>query len=274
LAKETAKDTTFNPLPPPQNFCLNVPIYEKFRYDSEKQNPFFALEHYKGSLDCYCHGCTRHTVFNRCGEPEYREHHHKFNYTFALSFSCSRDRNHRVCFVFHSHEGILQKIGQYPSLADLVVPDLQKYRSVLGDEKFRELTRAVGLASHGVGVGAFVYLRRIFETLIEKARQQAATEQGWDDAAFENARMDEQIAILKLHLPKFLVDNRKLYGIMSMGVHTLSEAECLEAFPVVRVGIELILDEHLEQQAREKKIATATRNISTLKSVLKRDEGI
>jgi len=86
--------------------------------------------------------------------------------------------------------------------------------------------------------------------------------------------MDEQIAILKLHLPKFLVDNRKLYGIMSMGVHTLSEAECLEAFPVVRVGIELILDEHLEQQAREKKIATATRNISTLKSVLKRDEGI
>jgi hypothetical protein len=208
------------------------------------------------------------------GEPDYREHHHTFNYTFVLWFSCSRDKNHRVCFVFHSHEGILQKIGQYPSLADLAVPDLQKYRSVLGDEGFRELTRAVGLASHGVGVGAFVYLRRIFETLIEKARQQAAMEQGWDEAVFENARMDEKIAMLKQHLPNFLVDNRKLYGIMSMGVHTLSETKCLETFPVVRVGIELMLDEHLERHTREKKIAAATKNISALGSALKGDEGI
>ncbi len=274
LAKDTTKDTTFDPLPSPHDFCLNIPLYEKFRYDSEKQNPFFSLEHYKGPLDCYCHGCTRHTVFNRWDEPEYGGHHRKFNFTFALSFLCSRDKSHQVCFVFHSHEGILQKIGQYPSLADLAVPDLQKYRSVLGDEKFRELTRAVGLASHGVGVGAFVYLRRIFEALIKKARDQAATEQGWADEAFENARMDEKIAILKQHLPKFLVDNRKLYGIMSMGVHTLSESECLETFPVVRVGIELILDEHLEQHARERKIAAATKNISTLGSVLKRDEGM
>ena len=166
----------------------------------------------------------------------------------------------------------MQKIGQYPSLADLAVPDLQKYRSVLGDEGFRELTRAVGLASHGVGIGAFVYLRRIFEALIEKARQQAVAESGWDEAAFENARMDEKIALLKQKLPRFLVDNRALYGIMSIGVHTLSEARCLEAFPVVRVGIELMLDEHLERIDREKKIAAAKKNISALESTLKGSE--
>ncbi|MGD9725837.1 MAG: hypothetical protein AB7R40_14025 [Nitrospiraceae bacterium] len=93
----------------------------------------------------------------------------------------------------------------------------------------------------------FVYLRRLFEALIEKARQTAAAEPGWDEAAFKNARMDEKIAILRQHLPKFLVDNRALYGIMSMGVHMLSKARCLEAFPVVRVGIELMLDERLER---------------------------
>lgn len=269
MTKVKSEKPQFDPLPSPQEFCLRMPLYEEFRFNKDELNPFFGLEHFKGSLDCYCHGCGRHTVFNRIREPQYREHHQGSNYIFVLWFACSRDKNHETCFIFHSHQGVLQKIGQYPSLADLVIPDLQKYRPVLGDEGFRELTRAVGLASHGVGVGAFVYLRRIFEALIEKARQAAATGQGWDDRAFESARMEERIAILKHHLPRFLVENRTLYGIMSVGVHTLSEAKCLEAFPVVRVGIELILDEYLERYARDKKIADATKGISALGTALK-----
>lgn len=269
MAEKESDKQEFDQLPSPQDFCLTVPIYERFRYNKEQSNPFFELEHFKGTLDCYCHGCGRHTVFNRMDEPKYREHHHRINYIFVLRFSCSRDQKHQACFIFHSHDGILQKIGQYPSLADIAVPDLQKYRPILGDETFRELSRAVGLASHGVGVGAFVYLRRIFEGLIEKAQQEAATEQNWDESSFENSRMDEKIAMLKQHLPRFLVDNRSLYGIMSIGVHTLSEAKCLEAFPIVRVGIELMLDEHLERHAREKKIAAATKGISALGSELK-----
>jgi len=270
MVKDKSEKPIFDQLPSPQDFCLKVPLYEAFRFNKDESNPFFGLEHFKDSLDCYCHGCGRHTVFNRMGEPQYREHHHRSNYIFVLCFTCSRDKSHQACFVFHSHQGIIQKIGQFPSLADLVIPDLQKYRSILGDESFKELTRAVGLASHGVGVGAFVYLRRIFETLIEKARQAAATEEGWDDKAFENIRMDEKLAMLKHHLPKFLVDNRTLYGIMSVGVHTLSEEKCLEAFPVVRVGIELILDEHLEKHAHEKKIVAAMKGISALGTSLKK----
>lgn len=72
--------------------------------------------------------------------------------------------------------------------------------------------------------------------------------------------MDDKIMILKQHLPKFLVENRTLYGIMSVGVHTLSEAECLAAFPVVRVGIELILDEHLERHIRKTKLPRLRRH--------------
>jgi hypothetical protein len=81
--------------------------------------------------------------------------------------------------------------------------------------------------------------------------------------------MDDKIAVLKQHLPKFLVENRSLYGIMSVGVHTLSEEKCLAAFPVVRVAIELILDEHLERHTRGKKIAAASKSISTLGTILK-----
>ena len=47
-----------------------------------------------------------------------------------------------------------------------------------------------------VGIGAFVYLRRIFEDLISAARVQAATAQEWDQEAFERGRMDEKILAL------------------------------------------------------------------------------
>jgi hypothetical protein len=265
----TPADPEFDPLPSPNDFCLTVPLYEQFRFNNDKDSPFFELEHYKGVLDCFCHGCERHSVFNRFGELPYKPHSHKIHHLFVLWFACSRETAHKIYFVFRSHKGILQKIGQFPSIADLASPDLQKYRPVLGDEGLRELTRAVGLVSHGVGVGAFVYLRRIFEALIEKARQAAASKLEWDESAFTNARMDDKIAMLKQHLPEFLVKNRTLYGIMSVGVHTLSEAQCLAAFPVVRVGIELILDEHLEIDARDKKITEATKNISALGSTLK-----
>jgi hypothetical protein len=214
-------DVAFDPLPSPQEFCLTVPLYEKFKFDKNKSSPLFAFEMYKGTLDCFCHGCQRHSVFHRLGEPQYTEYAHLNDYIFELYFACSRDTNHRITFMFRSHQGILQKIGQFPSLADLATPDLQKYRPVLGDERFRELTRAVGLASHGVGIGAFVYLRRIFEHLIDKARHVASGQPGWDQAAFDRSRMDDKIVTLKDHLPSFLVANLALYGIMSGGTHTV-----------------------------------------------------
>ena len=82
--------------------------------------------------------------------------------------------------------------------------------------------------------------------------------------------MEDKIEMFTQHLPKFLVENRKLYGIISVGVYTLSEADCLAAFPVVRVGIELMLDEQLEKYAREKKITEAGLKISALGITLKR----
>ena len=171
-------------MPSPQDFCLREPLYRTFTFDNARSNPFFGLEHFKGSLDCYCEECGRHSVFNRLDEAKYAERSHFNNYVFSLWFSCSRDSQHQLLFVFRAHKSVLEKIGQYPSIADLATPDLQKYRPLLGDERYRELTRGVGLASHGVGIGAFVYLRRIFESLIEEARKSAAGDPNWKQDEF------------------------------------------------------------------------------------------
>jgi hypothetical protein len=252
-------------LPSVKDFCLSVPLYEQFSYDNEKDNPFFALEQFEGTLDFYCPECKGHSVFT-VRKNNYSTNSHYTNYFFTLLFHCSRNKAHQALFVFRAHRGTLQKVGQIPSLADLALPDLRKYRPVLGDERHRELTRAIGLTTHGVGVGAFVYLRRMFESLIEQAHCAASADSGWDEEAFSRARMDEKIGILKEHLPDFLVQNRGLYSILSVGVHTLSEEDCLAAFPAVRLAIELILDDLLEEHERQAKLKSAAQSLAALRS--------
>ncbi|MGJ7915455.1 hypothetical protein ACI48D_08260 [Massilia sp. LXY-6] len=142
--------------------------------------------------------------------------------------------------------------------------DVKQYADVLAKPIFRELTKAIGLAAHGVGVGSFVYLRRVFETLVEEAHQVAKNDVGWNEEEYERGRMGEKILLLSKYLPEFLVQNRAIYGILSKGVHELSEDECLAAFPAVKLGIEIILDAKLEEAARRKKLQVAAKSIQAL----------
>ena len=270
MATQKTNTAEFDALPSPEEFCLRTPLYHTYLFDNEKENPFFSLEHYEDTLDMHCPECGKHSVFRIARKAEYGRNSYFSNYVFSLPFMCSRENAHRAMFVFLAHKGVLQKIGQSPSLADLAIPDLKKYRPVLGDERFRELSRGIGLATHGVGIGAFVYLRRIFEALIELAHDSAKLDAGWLEEDYVRARMEDKINMLKSHLPEFLVKNRGFYGILSVGVHTLAEGECLAAFPAVRSAIELTLDDLLEQLERKGKVAVAAKSLEALKATLPR----
>ena len=147
---------------------------------------------------------------------------------------------------------------------------MEKYRKILGKEQFKELTRAIGLKANGVGIGSFVYLRRIFENLIEEASKKAQSEiKEFSEEKYKNSRMDDKIILVKAYLPDFLVDNRKLYVILSTGIHKLSEQECLLYFETVKVGIEQILDEKITQIERTAKLKESEKEIGKVLSKLK-----
>lgn len=133
MSAEQSKKEKFPELPSAKDFCLNVPLYESFKYDDGVNNPFYALEQFEGTLDFYCPECGQHSVFT-VDKNAYSTNSHYRNYIFSLLFHCAREGTHEAIFIFRAHKGILQKIGQIPSLADLVFPDLRKYRQVLGDE--------------------------------------------------------------------------------------------------------------------------------------------
>jgi hypothetical protein len=259
---------TVLPTPTPHEFYFNAPLYEPVVFPEGQSQEATQIVYASGPIDAYCPDCNTHSIFRRDSGTTSNWEVWLKESVFHAYFYCSRNSSHALLFVVKvdAEKRTVQKIGQYPSLADLSMHDVIKYAGVLEKATFRELTKAIGLAAHGVGVGSFVYLRRIFENLVEEAHQIALTSDDWDEGAYQRARMGERIQHLHSYLPAFLVENREMYGILSKGVHELSEPECLAAFPVIKIGIEIILDAKLEADARRKKLAQATQAIKALSS--------
>lgn len=230
-------------------------------------------------IDSYCTICKKDTTFNSeesnidefsdllissgmyAGPPGYT---HKVTLieelekkcVFTRKFNCPRhpnDSSHSQIFLFRVIGTTLIKVGQHPTLADLSKEEIKKYRS-LNDGIYSELNRAIGLSTHGVGIGSFVYLRRIIEKHIlapkinELILERKTTKENLLKYDFK-----EKINFAKDKLPTFLVENKKIYSILSKGIHELEEEECKEYFPILRMSIEIILDEEIEKNEREKK---------------------
>lgn len=292
-------------IPSPQIFYLSAPLYEKFKLNDINYGDLLRIHFFQGPLDAFCPACGSESIFSGTRElpgatpkinkesisprsvEELLEHEMVMvsedgrtysivnlkeyaltDKTITNKFVCSRDASHRFEFVLKIQQGIFQKIGQWPSMADLQKNNIKKYQKILGPEKSAEFTKAIGLSAHGVGIGSFVYLRRIFEDLIETAHNVASKEQNWNDDQFFKSRMDEKILLLKDYLPAFLVENRGIYSVLSIGIHALTEQQCLEYFEPVKLAIEIILDEKIEKLLKEEKESMTKKALAAIKSQL------
>lgn len=244
----------------PKAFHLEMPLYSAFDLSiGTVAEKIYKLLSFSGTIDAYCIWCDKESVFDT--------QEHVYGTTYANwrkdsgfrrnMYRCSRNNNHEYFIYYFKTQENLLKVGQWPSVADFQIPQAEKYRKVLGEDQYKEMTRGIGLAAHGVGIGSFVYLRRIFEDLIEEAHTVAEKEAGFDQSTYKKARMDEKIEILKDYLPGFLVENKVLYGILSKGIHELTEDECLQYFETVKIGIEQILDEKIIQKEKADKAVKA-----------------
>ena len=237
-----------NALPDPAKLFLETPLYEAIEIADTTQAKNYVWRLVWGSVafDAYCTQCNKHSPFktaSRTYASQDREAAVEIG-VFTHNIECHRVKSHKYTYIFFAGDTVLTKIGQWPSLEDISGADLEKYRPLL-KKNFAELKRASGLASHGIGIGAFVYLRRIFERLIEQHHSERAE----PVAGFSGLRMDEKIGALKSELPPALVRNKAAYSILSKGLHELDEETCRSYFPVVKAAIVQILEQDF--QARE-----------------------
>ena len=296
------------PFPIPTKILLEMPLYQEINFDEKQLWAVIDFIYWPGTYDAYCIGCQKEATFKILPKSKPPGHNRKLlsaqgvtrnvrsqyikpgieKGIYVIEAQCTRQEGHKHIYLFHvdykrqpwqpygykCSEGSFTKIGQYPSYADLNISDIDKFKSVLEKDKRCELVRAIGLAAHGIGIGAFVYLRRVFESLVGEAHQLAASEdQNFDEIAFKKARMDEKIQILSSYLPSTLCENASLYSILSMGIHELSEEECNKQFVIVRSGVELILNEKLRKLEEEKNKQRIEKELNKLHGKLKENKG-
>jgi hypothetical protein len=255
--------TTAKPLPTDKQIVLvEDPIYTEYDLSDVSDEDFARFVLKEGAVDAYCLECQRMSVFRIEGAGYNYQEKAKEIPSFGIiniEAKCSRDGSGvfgkcsaKLLFCFSRDYKHLTKIGQYPSKADLDFGSLDPVFSKELDKDLRqELGKAVGLKAHGIGVGSFVYLRRIFERLIERAHSGATADELWNEekeALYQKSRMSERIQLLNEYLPNRLVKNSSLYGILSKGIHELSEQECLSHFDLVQNAILMILKERHEER--------------------------
>lgn len=183
-----------------------------------------------------------------------------------FQFQCAMNDHHYTDYVVRANGNTLVKIGQFPSVADLSFPELENYKKVISKEDRKELRRAIGLYASGIGAGSYVYLRRIFERMLMIARQNAGD--AIDDNTFNHARVNEKIMMIKDYLPNMLTSNSMIYGILSKGIHELSEEDCLTYFPVMKDCIFMILDEWEEYRRKNEKEKSVSAALSKIASTI------
>lgn len=263
-------------------FYVNTSPYTKFDIPEDKQETYNII-YTMHTIDCYCPDCKSVSVFtpqdNRPKDMrsnpikngnDWAGFRQTRNMYVERKFLCSRNNEHIMSFFIILKDGSFQKIGQFPSLADINSFEIKKYRKILGDEYYKEFNKAIGLNSHGVGVGSFVYLRRIIENfIIHPAYNAAKTQSGWDDDKYQKSRIREKIELLKANLPDFLTDNSIIYSIVSKGIHELSEDECKEYFPILKSCLEFVLTELEEKRKIEEKKKDLASKLSQIAGKMK-----
>jgi hypothetical protein len=274
---------------PVEDWLLNLPLYSPVNLGDKIVEGIQTLLLFEGTMDAYCPECQQSSTFmalvsegaerqrreelrtlaiNRlamvAGSP--RDGRKVWLYPeFSKSIACTR-AGHIVHFNFVFRDGAITKIGQYPSLADMAAGDISQFEKALGRTRLYELNKAIGLAAHGVGIGSYVYLRRVFESLIEEAHTKALGDAAWNEGAYQKGRMKEKVSMLKDHLPEFIIEHPELYSILSLGVHELTEDECMSNFEALKSGILVIAEERMHEIQRAKRYKEASQAVLSVSS--------
>ena len=115
-----------------------------------------------------------------------------------------------------------------------------------------------------------MYLRRIFEGLLEESHHRCVELENWDEKIYKDSHVEEKIKLVEdrneILIPQELqAIRKKFYGALSKGIHQLSENEYKELFPAFRYVIESVLDARIAKIEHDKKRNEMMKVINSIK---------
>ena len=124
----------------------------------------------------------------------------------------------------------------------------------------------------GYNIASFVYIRRIFETLLQRIYIENKDNVKIPEKRnnFEECTTKEKVNCLKNYLPQILNNSNdtdyynKMYKLLSEGIHKLDEEICDNLFNALYGCVVMILEKESERKKAEKRIEDVNKNFNEI----------
>lgn len=255
---------------------VNKGLYETVYEGNQRRHYVLEIKNDASSYKAYCVQCGSMSVFKAESQNITQIHipvagHYeipKDDTRFYGDIDFGKRLHCAMCGMFMSVyfkviDNKIVKVGSYPSTADLDRGQLFSECNIPKSRIPKELATAIGLKAHGVYIGAYAYLRRVYETLIENAQKKAEQDGNLIDD-FGKKHVREKIKALSDYLPEYMVKTRDAYSILSKGIHELSEEDCKAGYDILYNLIVMILEDQEERRKKEMRKKDISNAINTL----------
>jgi len=248
-----------------REFFENAAIYSEVLF--KRRWSYSYTEYNLKEIESWCENCNTSKPFHNMQSETniiFKIHDDADSGVFLSEFSCVTC-NQSIKRYFCSYKQIdleyfkIIKCGETPQKPIERNKELQKF---FGNDK-QNFNKANVCLANGYGIGAFVYFRRIIEDNISNLLDSIASDEDADESMLNAiaelkaaSPMSNRIDIAKRALPPYLMmDGHNplgaMYGILSEGVHVLSDEECLRRASVVKNCLLFMVSELANHKRRK-----------------------
>lgn len=200
----------------------------------------------------------------------------KLNYAIHIQGKCSFCNSYRLdylinIFTTNGKKYYARKIGAYPPFEIKAEKNILNY---LSEEHQEHYKKALMNFSTGYGIGAFAYLRRIVEETIRNIVQDVISlkligHEKVEEALIKYNKTHSMSALLDEisdYLPivfSSVGDNplKLIYNVASLGIHQLSEEECLEKAHYIDVLLKFIIKQINEEKGQLREVRNVIKQL-------------
>ncbi len=202
-------------------------------------------------------------------QPPYNKEMLLNNIIWYIEYYCECTNNdaHRylmmISIELKDGKFIVRKIGQNPSMITIKGFDFDKYKKILERLNAYEDYKKADLSNADqFYVGAYAYLRRIFEKMINFYL---------GSKKIEDEHMDKKIEAVKEEFdPRVRKLLKNLYGILSISIHELDEEQSKEYYGYLKAVIDMQLEYMNTEEEKSKQSKELESVISKITNLVKK----
>lgn len=170
----------------------------------------------------------------------------------------------KLTMIFLYEKNCIAKVYQ-SFISDIIKDeDIQQFKKMklLNEDDLKELNNANKCKKLGMNIASFVYMRRIFENMLQRIYEAHQSEVTIKDASkkFTDLFVKDKVKLLKPYLPILMNEEVssdkyiKLYKLLSEGIHKLNEDICESLYNIIKELLLMILEKEMQEKKNRKNL--------------------